>query len=84
MFQAWSDINWLDQALHVLAGGAIVCIAMIYAPWWVGLALSMGVALAREQIQHIGRCGPGCRTDLAFWLAGSLAAVVTVWAMYGI
>ena len=64
----------LDQILHVLAGAAIVGLSLFVMEWYWGVALSMVVAVGREQWQHPGVCHAGCRTDLLFWLGGSLLA----------
>lgn len=83
MFQPWSDIDWLDQAAHLLAGSAIVLVAGFLLPWWAGVGVSMGLAIGREQWQHWGQCQAGCRTDLAFWGLGSiLGAGIGKW-LYG-
>lgn len=74
MFQPWSDINWLDQILHALVGGVIVGLSLLVVDWYWAVLLSMAVAVGREQWQHPGVCQAGCRTDLAFWLGGSLLA----------
>lgn len=72
MFQPWHEIDWLDQALHAMAGAAIVGLSLFVMPWYWGLAVSMGVAVGRESWQHPGLCHAGCRTDLVCWLLGSL------------
>ena len=74
MFQTLAEIDWLDQMLHAVAGAAIVGLSLFVMDWYWGLALSMAVAIGREQWQHPGTCHAGCRTDLAFWLGGSLLA----------
>lgn len=74
MFQPWPDLDWLDQSLHVIAGASIVGLSLFVMEWYWGVLLSMGVAMGREQWQHPLACHAGCRTDLAFWLGGSLLA----------
>ena len=72
--QSFAELDWLDQVLHAVAGAAIVGLSLLVMPWWAGVLLSMAVAVGREQWQHPGVCHAGCRTDLAFWLGGSLLA----------
>lgn len=74
--QRWQDMDWLDQALHVVAGAAIVAVSMLLIPWWAAVLLSLTVAIVRELIQHPWHCHEGCRTDLVFWTLGSLAVPV--------
>jgi hypothetical protein len=74
IFQRWADIDWLDQALHVVAGAVIVAVSMVVIPWWAGVLLSLTVAGVREMWQHPWACHAGCRTDLLCWLMGSLFA----------
>lgn len=82
MLQSWPDLDWFDQSLHAIAGASIVGLALLVMDWYWAVVLSMGVAIGREQWQHPGVCHAGCRTDLAFWLAGSLGAV-GVWEAVG-
>lgn len=74
ILQRLQDINWRDQVLHALAGAAIVALTMIFIPWWIGVVVSMAVAVTREMFQHPWYCREGCRTDLLFWMSGSVLA----------
>lgn len=75
MLQSWSDIDWLDQTLHLLAGFAITFLIGYVLSWWMGVLIAMTVAGLREMAQHPWTCHAGCRTDVLFWLLGSLVAV---------
>lgn len=79
LFQHIDDIDWLDQVAHVLVGCAITFTVGYVVSWWVGLIVSMAVSVIREYWQHPGQCQAGCRTDIMFWLGGSLIAVPILW-----
>ena len=63
----------LDQLGHFAAGSLIARDAR----QWVGpeeaVEHAMDFARAREELQHPGECGDGCRRDLAVWLLGAEA-----------
>lgn len=78
IFEPFDKINWRDQAAHAAVGYVIVTLAATVLPWWWALLLSMFIGFVRELMQHIFTCGPGCRTDLAFWLAGSVIGIIVM------
>lgn len=75
IFEPWRKINWRDQAAHAAVGYVITTLAVTVLPWWWAVLISMFIGFVREVMQHLFTCGPGCRTDLAFWFAGSLIGV---------
>ena len=72
-----AQVNWVDQALHALLGiaGTLVVLLLLDWGWYWGVLVTMAIAVIREQAQHPGQCHEGCRTDLLFWLLGSLLVV---------
>lgn len=83
IFEPWNDIDWLDQALHILAGFVIASWVTYFVSWWFGILTAMTVAVVREQIQHLGECHQGCRTDLLFWGVGSIGGAGMVLLLVG-
>ena len=81
IFEPLNQINWRDQAAHAAVGYIITTlVSAAVNPLWA-LSISALVAVIREQTQHFGECHAGCRTDLAFWIAGSIVGVVAVAAL---
>ena len=61
----------LDQLGHYSAGRLIACDAAQWVSPELAIKHTMDFALAREELQHPGQCGPGCVRDLEVWRRGA-------------
>ncbi|SFL31509.1 hypothetical protein SAMN05216302_10598 [Nitrosomonas aestuarii] len=61
----------LDQLGHYSAGHLIACDAVQWVSPEMAIKHTMDFARAREELQHPGRCGPGCMKDLEVWKQGA-------------
>jgi len=82
MFVPLKEIKWIEQLAHFLLGMILVmattCQFGVYA-----VVFSMSLAVVRELSQRYSKygnvkLGKGSRTDLAFWLTGSLLGLINL------
>ena len=71
-FEPLPKAVWRDQFAHFVAGLLLTAFYAAFMQMHWALLSTAAVAGAREMLQHPLRCGPGCRTDLAFWALGAL------------
>lgn len=62
-----------DQAGHFAQGYAMAKELARFGDPYDAVAIVMDFARAREELQHPGRCGPGCELDLDNWRRGAEA-----------
>lgn len=77
IFLPINKIKWLDQFAHFALGLLMVVGFNTLMPTISAVGSTLVLAIIREQLQHFGHMHVGSRTDMLFWLLGSLAGALT-------